>query len=82
MCFKESVVSEGPSSFISPPVDGACQPVRPWRCLQRESFGVVGLELRAFLCKDNIDIVKVPSRIMIVFLIFAADLESAMPCYV
>lgn len=49
---------------------------------ERESFGVVGLELRAFLCKDDIDIAKVPSRIMIVFLIFAADLESAMPCYV
>lgn len=81
MCFKESVVSEGPSSFISPPVDGACQPVRPGG-VYRESFGVVGLELRAFLCKDNIDIAKVPSRIMIVFLIFAADLESAMPCYV
>lgn len=38
---------------------------------ERESFGVVGLELRAFLCKDNIDIVKVLSRI-IVFLIFAS----------
>lgn len=67
MCLKESLVSQGPSSFISPPVDGDCQPIRPGG-VYRESFGVVGLELRAFLCKDNIDIVKVPSGI-IVFLL-------------